>query len=57
MLCRICLKLAKCNKKIIGTGTLLDTNRLLNILGEKYNKSMFDIHGYVFRRTWFNFFC
>ena len=34
-------------KRIIGTGTLLDTNRLLNILGEKYNKSMFDIHGYV----------
>ena len=48
VMCRICLKLAKCNpKKIIGTGTLLDTNRLLSILDEKYNKSMFDIHGYV----------
>lgn len=48
VMCRICLKLAKCNPtKIIGTGTLLDTNRLLSILGEKYNKSMFDIHGYV----------
>ena len=48
VMCRICLKYAKCDpKKIIGTGTLLDTNRLLSILGEKYNKSMFDIHGYV----------
>ena len=48
IMCRICLKFAKCNpNKIIGTGTLLDTNRLLSILGEKYNKSMFNIHGYV----------
>ena len=48
VMCRICLKYAKCNpNKIIGTGTLLDTNRLLSILGEKYNKSMFDIQGYV----------
>ena len=48
VMCRICLKYAKCNPtKIIGTGTLLDTNRLLSILGEKYNKNMFDIHGYV----------
>lgn len=48
VMCRICLKLAKCDQtKIIGTGTLLDTNRLFSILGEKYNKSMFDIHGYV----------
>ena len=48
VMCRICLKYAKCNpSKIIGTGTLLDTNRLLSILGEKYNKNMFDIHGYV----------
>lgn len=47
-MCRICLKYAKCNpSKIIGTGTLLDTNRLLSILGKKYNKNMFDIHGYV----------
>lgn len=48
VMCRICLKFAKCNpNKIIGTGTLLDTNRLLSILGKKYNKSMFDINGYV----------
>jgi len=48
VMCRICLKYTKCNPtKIIGTGTLLDTNRLLSILGEKYNKNMFDIHGYV----------
>lgn len=48
VMCRVCLKYAKCNpNKIIGTGTLLDTNRLLCILSEKYNKSMFDIHGYV----------
>jgi len=48
VMCRICLKYAKCNPtKIIGTGTLLDSNRLLSILGEKYNKNMFDIHGYV----------
>ena len=48
VMCRVCLKLAKCNPtKVIGTGTLLDTNRLLSILSEKYNKSMFDIHGFV----------
>ena len=50
VMCRICLKYAKCNPtKIIGTGTLLDTNRLLSILGEKYNKSISsnDINLYV----------
>lgn len=48
VMCRICLKYAKCDpNKIIGSGTLLDTNRLLSILGEKYHKNMFDIHGYV----------
>lgn len=48
VMCRVCFKYAKCDpNKIIGSGTLLDTNRLLSILGEKYHKNMFDIHGYV----------
>ncbi len=35
------------NKKIIGTGTLLDTNRYKNILGEKLNVDPRDIDGFV----------
>ena len=31
----------------ISAEILLDTNRLLSILGEKYNKNMFGIHVYV----------
>lgn len=48
VMCRVALKYAKCDpKKIIGSGTLLDTNRLLNVIAEEYNKELFDVKGLV----------
>lgn len=48
VMCSVALKFAKCNpKKIIGSGTLLDTNRLLNVVAEKYNKDLSEVHGMV----------
>lgn len=48
VMCYETLKFAKCDpKKIIGSGTLLDTNRLLNVIAEKYNKDLFELKGFV----------
>lgn len=48
VMCYETLKFAKCDpKKIIGSGTLLDTNRLLNVVAEKYNKDLFELKGFV----------
>jgi len=40
----------------ISAEILLDTNRLLSILGEKYNKNMFGIHVYVLGKHGLTFF-
>jgi L-lactate dehydrogenase len=48
VMCRVALKYAKCDpNRIIGSGTLLDTNRLLTVIAEKYNKNLFDVKGLV----------
>lgn len=48
VMCYEALKFAKCDpKKIIGSGTLLDTNRLLNVISEKYKKDLFELKGFI----------
>lgn len=48
VMCRVAYKYANCGpERIIGSGTLLDTNRLLNVVAEKYDKKLFDVEGLV----------
>ena len=48
VMCRIALKYANCNpNRIIGSGTLLDTSRLLTVVSNRYNKNLFDLKGLV----------
>lgn len=48
VMCRVAYKYANCEpERIIGSGTLLDTNRLLNVVAEKYGKKLFDVEGLV----------
>ena len=48
VMCRIALKYANCDpNRIIGSGTLLDTSRLLTVVSNRYNKNLFDLKGLV----------